>query len=139
MVTASSKRRLGAILLALLPLTAAHGGTEVGSRPGPPLDFMTTVCPSCSLASAGLQKLFTEPGPKRFHPIGIGPNLALALTLQEYGWNHGLTFPFGTVPHAEVGAYLQHPANKLSLVPTLALIDRNGRIRLIEVGWKGGR
>lgn len=154
-----SMRLFGTSLLALLPLMAAHESTDTGSRPGPPLqvktvnggivqvqrlkgkvvllDFMTTVCPSCSMASTGLQKLFLELGPKGFHPIGIALNVDSASALNQYGRDRGLTFPLGTVPRAEVGAYLQHPPDKPFLVPTLALIDRKGRIRLIEVGWKG--
>jgi peroxiredoxin len=152
-----------AIALAFCPwaTVAPQAGEPAakGRRPGPPIevrtldggslkvhqmkgkvvlvDFMTTVCPTCKVASAGLQKLYQELGPKGFCPIGVALNVDSPAALKDYGQEHRLTFPLGTTPRAEVGSYLDHPADKPLMVPTLVLLDRRGRVCSVEVGWKG--
>jgi peroxiredoxin len=152
-----------AIALALCPwaTVAQQAGepTAKDRRPSPPLevrtldggslkvhqmkgkvvlvDFMTTVCPTCKLASAGLQKLYQELGPKGFCPVGVALNVDSPAALKDYGQEHRLTFALGTTPRADVGIYLDHPADKPMMVPTLVLLDRRGRICSVEVGWKG--
>jgi peroxiredoxin len=101
------------------------------------VDFMTTLCPTCKVASAGLQKLYLELGPKGFCPVGVALNVDSPAALKDYGQEHRLTFPLGTTPRAEVGSYLDHPADKPLMVPTLVLLDRRGRVCSVEVGWKG--
>jgi peroxiredoxin len=152
-----------AIALALCPWAAvaqqAGGPPAKGRRPSPPLevrtldgrslkvhqmkgkvvlvDFMTTVCPHCKLASADLQKVYQELGPKGFCPVGVALNVDSPAALQEYRQEHGLTFDLGTAPRADVEKYLDHPADKPLMVPTLVLLDRRGRVCSIEVGSKG--
>lgn len=101
------------------------------------LDFMTTVCPACREASAGLEKLYREFGARGFQPIAVALNVDSPAALREYCQQHGLTFLCGTASRADVGSYLQHPADKPFLVPTLVLLDRQGRIRSIDTGWRG--
>ncbi len=101
------------------------------------LDFMTTVCPSCRMVSAGIQKLYRELGPKGFQPICIALNLDSPSPLKDYGREHGLTFTLGTASRADVDTYLKHPPERPFLVPTLVLLDRMGKINSIDVGWKG--
>lgn len=101
------------------------------------VDFMTTVCPTCKVASAGLQKLYRELGPKGFCPIGVALNVDSPAALKDYGQEHQLTFSLGTTPRGDVVAYLDHPPGKPLLVPTLVLLDRRGRVCSVEVGWKG--
>ncbi|MCU0248271.1 MAG: TlpA family protein disulfide reductase [Bryobacter sp.] len=101
------------------------------------LDFMTTVCPSCKMASAGLQKLYEEYGAKGFQPMGLALNVDDPATLESYRREYGLSFPLGVVSREDVAAYLNHPAGERFLVPTLALLDRGGRIVSVTVGWNG--
>ncbi len=151
-------RSAAAMLAILLPAAAKLAG-DSQTRVGPPLevrtpdgkvlqvrslkgrvvvlDFMTTVCPSCRMASAGLQKLYQELGPKGFCPVGIALNVDAPPALESYRREHRLTFTLGTAGRASVLDYLQHPPEKPFYVPTLVLLDRQGRIRAIEVGWKG--
>jgi peroxiredoxin len=95
------------------------------------LDFMTTACPSCKMASIGPQRLYEELGPKGFQPIGIALNVESLSLLKEYGSERGLTFTLGTASRAGVSSYLKYPPDKPFLVPTLVLLDRRGR------GWWG--
>jgi peroxiredoxin len=100
------------------------------------VDFMTTVCPTCKLASAGLQRLYLELGPKGFRPVAVALNVEKPAALREYGQEHRLTFTLATTARAAVGRYLNHPTDKPLMVPTLVLLDRRGRICSVEVGWK---
>jgi peroxiredoxin len=101
------------------------------------VDFMTTVCPHCKMASAGLQKLYQELGPKGLCPVGVALNVDSPAALEDYVQEHRLTFALGTTPRADVGSYLDHPADKPLMVPTIVLLDRRGRVYSVEVGWKG--
>lgn len=101
------------------------------------LDFMTTVCPSCKMASTGLQRLYVEYGPEGFHPIGVALNVDVPSALDGYRREHGLSFPLGVVSREDVAAYLNHPPGERFLVPTMALLDRSGRIVSVTVGWNG--
>jgi len=160
MILNQTKPLCGAMLLVVFPLMiVAQESVDSPPRPGPALDiyalggkvlkvqslkgkvvlvdFMTTTCPTCKAASAGLQRLYLELGPKGFYPIGVALNVDSPNPLRDYGQEHGLTFTLGTALRADVGSYVQHPPDKPFLVPTLVLLDRKGRIRAIEVGWKG--
>lgn len=101
------------------------------------LDFMTTVCPSCKEASAGLQRLHVELGRKGFRPVGIALNVDTPAALTEYAKQNGVTFTLGTASRESVAAYLQHPPGRPFLVPTMVLLDRRGRVHSIDVGWRG--
>ena len=101
------------------------------------LDFMTTVCPTCKVASAGIQKLYEEFGGQGFRPVAIALNAGTPAPLAEYRREFGLTFPLGAVSREHVLAYLDHPADKPLYVPTIVLLDRRGRICSVEVGWRG--
>lgn len=101
------------------------------------LDFMTTVCPSCKLASLGLQKLYQDFGPKGFHPVAVALNVDSPAPLKDYMREHGLSFPFGMTPRNDIVKYLSHPQDRPMYVPTIVLLDRRGRIYSVEVGWNG--
>lgn len=81
--------------------------------------------------------MYRELGPKGFCPVGVALNVDSPAALKDYGQEHRLTFALGTTPRADVGIYLDHPADKPMMVPTLVLLDRRGRICSVEVGWKG--
>lgn len=160
MATMQWNRLAGAALLAsCLMLVRAQSPVDGGPRPGPALqlrtlggevvqvqrlkgkvvilDFMTTVCPACRAASAGLQRLYQELGPKGLHPIGVALNVDSPSQLRNYQQAHRLTFPLGIASRVDVVKYLEHPPDRPFLVPALVVLDRKGTIRLVQVGWKG--
>jgi peroxiredoxin len=99
------------------------------------LDFMTTTCPSCRAASSGIERLHARYAKQGLRVFGIVLNTDRPGDWQEYAKANGLTFALGTVDRAKVAGYLRHPADKAFLVPTLALIGRDGQFRLVETGW----
>lgn len=101
------------------------------------VDFMTTTCPSCKQASAGIQVLYQELSGKGFLPVAIAIDPQASSMLPFYRNLYGLTFPVGIVAREEVLRYLEHPADKPMFVPTLVLLDKQGRISMKEVGWIG--
>jgi peroxiredoxin len=101
------------------------------------IDFMTTVCPHCKMASEALQKLYAELGAKGFCPVAVALNVGWPGALKAYAEKNGLTFALATARREDVARYLNHPLDRPLRVPTLVLLDRRGRIRAIDVGWKG--
>jgi peroxiredoxin len=101
------------------------------------LDFMTTGCPTCKVASAGIQKLYRELGGKGFCPVAIALDVGAPAALAGYRREFSLTFPLGIAPREQVISYLQHSPSKPLLVPTLVLLDRRGNVCAVEVGWRG--
>jgi peroxiredoxin len=101
------------------------------------VDFMTTICPSCKLAAVGLEKLYREFRTKGFLPLGVALDQRSALPLLSYRRQLELSFPIGAAPRKAVVKYLAHPAGKPLLVPTLVLLDKQGRVHSKQVGWKG--
>jgi len=101
------------------------------------LDFMTTGCPTCKVASAGIERVYRELGPKGFRPVAIALDVVHPAALDGYRRALSLTFPLGTAPRGEVIAYLEHSPMKPMFVPTLVLLDRRGNITATEVGWRG--
>jgi peroxiredoxin len=101
------------------------------------VDFMTTTCPMCKQASAGIQKLYQEFGSQGFLPVALALDSNAASVLPLYRNLYGLTFPVGMIAREEVLRYLDHPADKLMMVPTLVLLDKRGRIAKKQVGWTG--
>lgn len=101
------------------------------------LDFMTTGCPTCKSASAGIERVYRELGPKGFRPVAIALDVAQPAGLDGYRRALSLTFPLGTAPRGDVISYLEHSPMKPLYVPTLVLLDRRGNITSVEVGWRG--
>lgn len=101
------------------------------------VDFMTTTCPSCKQASIGIQALYQELDKEGFLPIAIAIDPQASSMLPFYRNVYRLTFPVGVLGREEVLRYLDHPADKPMLVPTLVLLDKQGRISMKQVGWIG--
>lgn len=99
------------------------------------VDFMTTTCPTCKKAAAGIQQLYREFGSKGFLPVALAIDPQAANVLPIYRNLYELTFPVAVVARDDVIRYLAHPANKPMLVPTLVLLDKRGRIVSKKVGW----
>lgn len=112
---------------------------QVHKQPGKVVlvDFMTTTCPSCKQASTGIQVLYQELSEKGFLPVAVAIDPQASSMLPFYRNAHGLTFPVGIAAREEVLRYLDHPGDKPMFVPTLVLLDRQGRISMKEVGWIG--
>lgn len=101
------------------------------------IDFMTTTCPSCRQASAGVERLYREFGGRGFLPVAVAIDPQGLLVLPMYRNLLQLTFPLGVVAREEVLRYLNHAANKPMMVPTLVLLDKRGRVWKKQVGWPG--
>jgi peroxiredoxin len=101
------------------------------------IDFMTTVCPTCKVASSGIQKVYQELGGQGFSPVAVALNTAVPFMLFGYKQQFGLTFPLGVASREVVMQYLQHPETEPLMVPTLVLLDKKGRIVSTVVGWRG--
>jgi thiol-disulfide isomerase/thioredoxin len=101
------------------------------------VDFMTTSCPTCKLACAGIQNLYRELGGKGFLPVALAIDPQAPNVLPLYRNVYGLTFPVAVLPREEALRYLHHPTDKPMLVPTLVLLDKGGRVSMTQVGWSG--
>lgn len=123
----------------LLVRTVEGGKVAVEKQPGKVVlvDIMTTTCPSCKLASEGIQRLYQQLGRKGFLPVAIAIDQQTANVLAFYRSTYGLTFPVGVTSREDILAYLQLPADKPFMVPTLVLLDKRGRICATQVGWVG--
>lgn len=164
-VTSTRRRWLGG--MAMLPVITGRASadsrkvsasSEVGSK-SPPLqvrimdgqiieihrqtgkvvliDFMTTTCPSCKRASIGIERLYREFGGEAFLPVAVALDQRAVNALTNYRNLYGLTFPVGVAAREDAIKYLNHPASKPILVPTLVLLDKRGRISTRHVGWPG--
>lgn len=112
---------------------------EVHKQPGKVvlIDFMTTSCPTCKQASAGIQKLYEDFGARGFLAVALAIDADAARVLPMYRSLYGLTFPVGVLARAEAVRYLEHPPDKLLYVPVLVLLDKRGRVIKKKVGWTG--
>ena len=101
------------------------------------VDIMTTSCPSCKQASAGIQALYEELGSQGFLPIALAIDPQAWRALPLYRSLHRLTFPIGILAREEALRYLDHPADKPMFVPTFVLLDKQSRISTKQTGWMG--
>jgi hypothetical protein len=81
--------------------------------------------------------VYKELGGKGFLPVAVAIDPQAPSMLPFYRNLHNLTFPVGIVARDEVLRYLAHPADKPMYVPTLVLLDKQGRIALKQSGWIG--
>lgn len=72
-----------------------------------------------------------------FYPIAVALNVDSAAAARAYAQELGLTFPFATASRTEVLTYLHRAPDEPFHVPTLVLLDREGRVCSVEVGWRG--
>jgi thiol-disulfide isomerase/thioredoxin len=123
----------------LLVRTVEGPTVAIENQPGKVVlvDIMTTTCPSCKLAAAGIQKLYQQLGGKGFLPVAIAIDPQASNVLPIYRNLYGLTFPVGLTSREDILKYLNHPADKPLMVPTLVLLDKRGRIYATQVGWTG--
>lgn len=93
------------------------------------LEFLLTTCPHCKQASAVLQKLSEEYGPRGFQPLGAAFNDMAAMFVPDYVREVGAKFPVGIAPRDKVISFIQHPMNQMLYTPILLFIDRGFNIR----------
>lgn len=98
------------------------------------LEFLLTTCPHCKQASAALEKLSGEYGPKGFQPLGAAFNDMAAMFVPDYVREVGATFPVGVAPRDKVISFIQHPMNQMLYTPVLLFIDRKFNIRAQYTG-----
>jgi peroxiredoxin len=91
--------------------------------------FVHTTCPHCQHASAIIQQLYKEYGPRGFQPIGVAFNDAAAVLVPDFVSQLGLTYPVGVAPRETVMTYLQYSYVVPLYVPQLVFVDRKGTIR----------
>src|ERR1700690_4643496 len=72
------------------------------------IDFVHTTCPHCQNASAIVEGLYKEYGPRGFQPLGVAFNDNASLLVPEFVRMLGLTYPVGVASRDTVLEYLQH-------------------------------
>jgi peroxiredoxin len=98
------------------------------------VEFLHTTCPHCQHASALLERMYKEYGPRGFQPIGVAFNDMASMLVKDYIQQLGLTFPVGVATRDQVLAYLQIPVMERFFVPQMMFVDRKGVIRAYYPG-----
>ena len=93
------------------------------------IDFVHTTCPHCQNASAIVERLYKEYGPRGFQPLGVAFNDNAALLVPDFIKMLGLTYPVGVASRDTVLEYLQHSMAEPLYVPQMVFVDRTGEIR----------
>ncbi len=93
------------------------------------VEFIHTTCVHCQHASAVVEQVYKDLGPRGFQPLAVAFNENAGLLVPEFVRQFGLTFPVGVGNRDEVIAYLQYPLVKPLYVPQGLLVDRKGVIR----------
>lgn len=96
---------------------------------GAVLAFFKKECPTCQLEFPFVERMAKALKGKGVHLLGIGQNPAG--DVRAFAKDHGCTFPMATdaEPYATSAAY------GLTHVPTLFLVDPEGKIRRTEIGF----
>lgn len=99
------------------------------------VEFLHTTCPHCQHASALLERMNKEYGPRGFRPMGVAFNEMAALLVKDYVQQLGLTFPVGVATSDQVRSYLQISLmDRQFFVPQIMFVDRKGVIRAYYPG-----
>lgn len=93
------------------------------------VEFLYTTCPHCQHASALMNKLYAEYGPKGFQPLGVAFNPMSNMLVGDFVRGLGLKYPVGFSSRDAVVHYLQHDPNYMLHVPQMVFIDKKGTIR----------
>jgi thiol-disulfide isomerase/thioredoxin len=93
------------------------------------IDFVHTTCPHCQSASAIVERLYKEYGPRGFQPVGVAFNDNAGLLVPDFVKMLGLTYPVGVASRETVLEYLQHSYAEPLYVPQIVFVDRAGEIR----------
>jgi len=93
------------------------------------IDFVHTTCPHCQNASAIVERLYKEYGPRGFQPLGVAFNDNASLLVPDFVKMLGLSYPVGVASADTVHEYLQHSYAEPLYVPQMVFVDRMGEIR----------
>jgi len=94
------------------------------------LAFFKVGCPTCQYAFPYLDRLFQVHNPEPVSFLGISQDNAA--DTQAFVKRYGVTFP---VALDDPQRYIVSNAYKLTNVPTVYLVDRDGEIQVSSVGW----
>ena len=93
------------------------------------IDFWTTWCPPCQFELPALEKIYGDWKSRGLEIVGVSDETQDII--QQYRRAHGLTFPTAVDTNRRV-----HNVYQVYALPTVVLIDRNGRVVSIMVGGK---
>jgi len=94
------------------------------------LEFVLANCPHCVRASATIDKVYRDLGPRGFEPVGIAfqpnlpPRMVTDLTRQL-----GVSYPIRCSTPEAVDSYLGRSLMERLMVPQIVVIDRQGVVR----------
>ena len=94
------------------------------------LAFFKVGCPTCQYAFPYLDRLFQVHTPEPVSFLGISQDNAA--DTQAFVKRYGVTFP---VALDDAQRYIVSNDYKLTNVPTVYLVDRDGEIQVSSVGW----
>lgn len=87
------------------------------------LNLWATWCGPCRFEIPELQKMHTELAPRGFEVIGVSVDEGGADTVKQFVAEQKMTYPIVIDPEGKLASLFQ-----TSVLPTTALIDRNGKI-----------
>lgn len=87
------------------------------------LNLWATWCGPCRFEIPELQKMHAEYGPKGFEVIGVSVDEGGVESIKQFVTENKMTYPIVVDPEGKLANLFQ-----TSVLPTTALIDRNGRI-----------
>jgi thiol-disulfide isomerase/thioredoxin len=87
------------------------------------LNLWATWCGPCRFEIPVLQKMHTQYGPKGFEVIGVSVDEGSADAVKQFVTENKMTYPIALDPDGKLANIFQ-----TSVLPTTALIDRNGTI-----------
>ena len=96
------------------------------------LEFWTTDCPACRMEMPALQKMYEEYREQDFVLIGVNDRED-SRTVADFMGRHKFTFPVALDTSGRVGQLYRVDGH-----PTLVVIDKNGMVRNVHVGYAPG-
>jgi len=104
--------------------------SELTKRGPAVLAFFKVSCPTCQYAFPYIERLFQAHKSEPISFLGISQDNAA--DTQAFLKQYGVTFP---VAIDDPKRYIVSNAYKLTNVPTIYLVDRDGKIQVSSVGW----
>jgi peroxiredoxin len=104
--------------------------SELMKRGPAVLAFSKVGCPTCQYAFPHFERLFQIHKPEPCSFLGISQDNPA--DTQAFAKKYGITFPIAV---DDASRYIVSNAYKLTTVPTVYLVDRDGVIQVSSVGW----
>lgn len=93
------------------------------------LEFIQTTCPHCQAASKVMTRFQQEFGPRGFQALGVAINPNADLLIDGFVKDFQVGYPVGWSTLDHMVSFMGFSMAERSVVPQLALIDRQGMIR----------